>query len=118
MKLVETCGQLINPEYITDIWYNSIDRRIEITMVNGNKICFPVLDREEFEEIAKKLNPTQDTNIIDCARRIQEYCYEREFDKCCDCELHINGRCFAQPEVEDNYYNEEPEPMVPMDWEV
>lgn len=115
MKLVEACGKMINTEYITSIGYNLDDGRIEITMLNGNIISFPVLDREEYEEILRKLDPTQDTSIIDCAKKIKKYC---TYGKCDNCVLHRNGRCFTQPEVEDNYYNEEPAPIFPIDWDL
>lgn len=70
MKFVEACGELINTEYITNIWYRDYpgDRTIEIIMLNGNKISFPVLDREDYEEIVRKLNLTKDTNNTDSAR--------------------------------------------------
>lgn len=117
MKLVEACGQMINTEYITNIRYDycPCGNSIEIIMLNGNKIHFPVSDRKEYEEIVKKLNPTKDVDVIDCAKRIKEYC---TFGKCDNCVFHSNGRCFTQPEVEDNYYNEEPSPIYPIDWEV
>lgn len=117
MKLVEIHGQMINTKYITSIRYDYFpgSNSIEITMLNGNKIPFPVSDRKEYEEIVKKLNTTKDVDIIDCARRIKESCM---YGKCDNCVLHRNGRCFTQPEVENNYYNEEPKPIFPIDWEV
>lgn len=50
MKLVEACGKMINTEYITTIRYNNCpgDNAIEITMLDGKRISFPVLDREEY----------------------------------------------------------------------
>ena len=76
MKLVDIRGQMINTEYITNIWYDYSPggSSIEITMLNGNKIPFPVSDRKEYEEIVRKLNPTEDINIIDCAKRIRDCC--------------------------------------------
>ena len=115
MKLVEVCGKLINTEYITSIGYNLDDNRIEITMLNGNIISFLVSDRKEYEEITRKLGYIKDVDIIDCAKRIKEHC---TYGKCDNCVFHSNGRCFTQPEVEDNYYNEEPAPIYPIDWEV
>lgn len=115
MKLIELFGKLINTEYITSIEYNLDGGRIEITMLNGNKIPFPVSNRKEYEGIVRKLNPTEDINIIDCAKRIKESC---TYGNCANCVLHSNGRCFTQPEVEDNYYNEEPAPIFPIDWDL
>lgn len=117
MKLVEIHGQMINTKYITSIRYDYSpgSNSIEITMLNGNIISFLVSDREEYEEIVRKLNPTEDISIIDCAKRIKKHC---TYGKCDNCVFHRNGRCFTQPEVEDNYYNEEPAPIFPIDWEV
>lgn len=117
MKLVEVCGKLINTEYITSIWrdYWLGDTTIEVTMLDGKRISFPVSDRKEYEEIIRKLGFIKDVDIIDCAKRIKKYC---DIGNCDNCVFHSNGRCFTQPEVEDNHYNDEPEPIFPLDWEV
>jgi hypothetical protein len=91
MKLVEVHGQMINTEYITNIWYDYSPggSSIEITMLNGNKIPFPVSDRKEYEEIVRKLNPTEDINIIECAKKVRDFCKSRRYNpktnhcKCC-----------------------------------
>ena len=68
-----------------------------------------------FDEVEFLRYDEADANIIDCAKRIKEYC---TYGKCDNCIFHSNGRCFTQPEVEDNYYNEEPAPIFPIDWDL
>lgn len=97
MKLVEVFGKLINTEYITSIEYNLDESRIEITMLNGKRHSFPV-DKEEYEEIVRKLNPTEDISIIDCAKRVRDFCKSHrdntKTNSCECCPFYYKGDYF------------------------
>lgn len=96
---------------------NTIDDKEKSVRVKGERLNLWFFQNKhtEYDIAYLKKDAKADANIIDCAKRIKEYC---TYGNCTNCVLHRNGRCFTQPEVEDNYYNEEPAPIFPIDWDL
>lgn len=118
MNLVKIGDTYVNKDYVTGIRVSPFKTErdaltIFIDFVNGRTLIVQTTDIGELDGIAKKL---VDSEIIECARKIKEYCAERAYGRCESCALYNNG-CFVgkayKDELTDSY-----DVDSPLDWEV
>lgn len=118
MNLVKIGNEYVNPEQVVNVSYSRTmdgDKYVvSVYLIGGRVVKEVVMQRYGIKTVIERLTTTS-TDIKACARKIKEYC---TYGKCDNCIFHSNGRCFTQPEVEDNYYNEEPAPIFPIDWDL
>lgn len=119
MKLIKIDNKYVNSDYITGIWVSPFKTKndmftIFIDFVNGETMEVHTLNIKDIDGIAKKII---NSDIVECAKKIKEYCAGFAYGNCRSCALYRDG-CFVNRKFDNNYDNEELNVFYPLDWEV
>ena len=119
MKLVKIGNKYVNSDYITGIWVSPFKTEdhmfiINIGFVNNKTMEVCTTDISEIDGI---VNKAVDSDIVECAKKIKEYCARFAYGNCRSCALYRDG-CFVDRKFDNNYDNENINVFSPLDWEV